>query len=478
MPDYKTSLWAATSPPPARPPLQQDLSVDVAVVGAGITGITAAYVLKRAGLRVAVLESRRVGSGETKRTTAHLTEVLDLRFRRLHSRFGRDGARLAVEGHRAAIDQLESLARALNIDCGFVRVGGYLVAETRAEIDELEQEVAAARELGLPATLVESTPLPLRVARALLLERQAQFHPRVYLDALAAHVDGDGSQIFETTHVQSIEDGEDGPAGKPCRVVTERGVVTARAVIVASGVPVSNQVLIHLKLAAYRTYAIAARQAAPVPAGLVWDMKDPYHYVRGQVVDGVPYLIIGGEDHKVGENPDTTEPFERLEAYAAERLGVAVAPTDFRWAGQIIEPGDGLPYVGRNALSRHVFVATGYAGNGITGGTWAAMVLADQVRGIQNRFSQLLDPTRIKPLAAGPTVARENVDYPKHLIADWLLPLGHRRQLERIPAGEGAVLSLRGVKLADSTSDAVGQRPLYFRPGGLPGRHGGGPRLS
>ena len=442
MPDYKTSLWAATSPPPPRPPLQQDTTVDVAVVGAGITGITAAYLLKQAGLRVAVLESRRVGSGETKRTTAHLTEVLDLRFRRLRTRFGRDGARLALEGHRAAIDQIESLTGTLQIDCGFARVGGYLVAETKGEVDELEEEVAAARDLGLSAALVETTPLPLRVARALMVDRQAQFHPRVYLDALAERVDGGGSQIYETTHVQSIED------GAPCRVVTERGVVTAKAVIVASGVPVSNQVFIHLKLAAYRTYAVAVKQAAPVSPGLVWDMKDPYHYVRGQVVDGVPYLIIGGEDHKVGESDDTTVPFERLEAYARERLGVEVAPTDLRWAGQIIEPADGLPYVGRNSLSKHLFVATGYAGNGITGGTWAAMVLADQVRGIENRWSALLDATRLKPLAAGPAVASENVDYPKHLIADRLLPLGHRGQLEQIPAGEGAVLSVHGTKLA------------------------------
>jgi len=442
MPDYKTALWAATNPPPPRPPLQHDLSVDVAVVGAGITGITAAHLLKEAGLRVAVLESRRVGSGETKRTTAHLTEVLDLRFRRLRSSFGRDGARLAVEGHRAAIDKIEALAGALKIDCDFTRVGGYLVAETPVEADELEEEVAAARDLGLWASLVDTTPLPLQVKRALLLDRQAQFHPRVYLDALADRVDGGGSQIFETTHVQSIED------GTPCRVVTDRGVVTAKEVIVASNVPVSNQVFIHLKLAAYRTYAIAARQAAPVAPGLVWDMKDPYHYVRGQVVDGTPYLIIGGEDHKVGESDDTTVPFQKLERYARERLGVEVAPTDFRWAGQIIESADGLPYVGRNSLSKHLFVATGYAGNGITGGTWAAMVLADQVRGVDNRWSQLLDATRLKPLAAGPTVASENVDYPKHLLKDRLLPLGHRKEMEKIPAGEGAVLSIQGTKLA------------------------------
>jgi Rieske Fe-S protein len=186
----------------------------------------------------------------------------------------------------------------------------------------------------------------------------------------------------------------------------------------------------------------------PVPPGLVWDMKDPYHYLRGQTVDGVPYLIIGGEDHKVGENDDTTTPFERLEAYASKRLGVTVAPTDYRWAGQIIEPADGLPYVGKNSFSKHLFVATGYAGNGITGGTWAAMVLSDEIRGVENRWSKLLDATRLKPLASIGAVASENADYPKHLISDRLLPFGHRGRLDEIPPGEGAVVSVEGARLA------------------------------
>jgi len=442
MPDYKTALWRASEPPAPRPQLPGDLTVDVAVVGAGITGVTAAYLLKQAGLRVAVLEARRVGSGETTRTTAHLTEVLDLRFRRLRARFGADGAKLALEGHRAAIERIEALARASKVDCDFTRVPGYLVAETPKEVEELEEEASAARELGLSPALVERAPLPLKVLRALALEGQAQFHPRTYLDALADQVDGGGSQIFEVTSVKDIED------GSPCRVTTDRGVVKERAVIVASGVPVLNQVFIHLKLAAYRSYVVAAKLPAALPPGLVWDMKDPYHYVRGQVVDGVPYAIIGGEDHKVGTEDDTTEPFARLEAYAAERLDIEVGATDYRWAGQIIESADGLPYVGRNSLSKHLFVASGYAGNGITGGTWAAMVLADEVRGVESRWSKLLDATRLKPLAAAGAVASENLDFPKHLIADRLLPLGRPGDLHGVAPGEGAVLSVKGEKLA------------------------------
>jgi Rieske Fe-S protein len=177
-------------------------------------------------------------------------------------------------------------------------------------------------------------------------------------------------------------------------------------------------------------------------------MKDPYHYVRGQTIRGVPYLIVGGEDHKVGEHDDTTQPFARLEAYASARLRQPIAPTDFRWSGQIIESADGLPYVGRNSLSKHVYVATGYSGNGMTGGTLAATILTDQVRGIANDWSALLDATRLKPLASAAAVVRENVDYPKHMLRDHLVLLPRKKEIERIPPGGGAVLSVDGTKLA------------------------------
>jgi glycine/D-amino acid oxidase-like deaminating enzyme/nitrite reductase/ring-hydroxylating ferredoxin subunit len=441
MPNYKTALWAEQEPAAPRRPLEGDLEVDVAVIGAGITGLTTAYLLKQAGLRVAVLESRRVGSGETKRTTAHLTEVLDLRFKRLISRFGEKGAKLAVEGQRAAIARISTLADELGVDCQLEQVDGYLIAETPSEGEDLEDEAGAARELGLSPVLGEA-PLPYRGARALRFEKQAQFHPRAYLDRLADRIDGGGCQIFEITSASDVTDGD------PCRVLTDRGTVTARDVVVASGVPISNRVFVHLKLGAYRSYVVAVRCAAPLAPGLFWDMKDPYHYVRSHVVDGTPYLIVGGEDHKVGEDDDTTAPFARLESYVAERFGLATAPTDYRWSGQIIESADGLPYVGRNTASRHVFVATGYGGNGITGGTWAGTVLADQIRHIENPWSALLDATRIKPLAAAGAVLSENLAFPKHLIADRLLPLGRKGGLDHIAAGEGAVVSVQGVKLA------------------------------
>jgi len=441
MPNYKTTLWADLETLPRFPSLAADVEVDVAIVGAGITGVTAALLLTRAGSKVALLESRRIGSGETGKTTAHLTEVLDLRFRRLISKFGQSGAALAVRGHRAAIQQIATFVRELGIDCDFEAQRGYLFAETKEDARELDGEAEAARRLGLEPRELTQTPLPFPIAAALCFEDQAQIHPRAYLDGLVAALAREGAQIFETTHVEDITDGE------PCQVKTAAGIVRARHVIVASGVPISDRYLVHPKLAAYRSYAVAVSNVPNAPAGLFWDVKDPYHYLRSHTVGGVRHLVVGGEDHKVGEHDDTTVPFQRLDAYVQSHFGRAAAATDHRWSGQIIEPADGLPYVGRDALARHVFIATGYSGNGITGGTLAARVLANQVHGTDDDWTELLDATRTKPFAAAAALVSENIDFPKHLARDHLLPLA-KRDLASIAPHDGAVLSVSGTKLA------------------------------
>jgi glycine/D-amino acid oxidase-like deaminating enzyme/nitrite reductase/ring-hydroxylating ferredoxin subunit len=446
MPNYTNSVWSEATPAPPYAPLAGNVAVDAAVVGGGITGITAALLLARAGRRVAVIEARRIGKGETGKTTAHLTEALDVSYEKLLSRFGPDGARLAAAGQRAAIERIATFAGECGIDCDLHRVPGFTFAETNAERAALEREAAAARRLGVAATLVDRAPLPFPIAGALRFDNQATIHPRVYLQGLERAFVGLGGQIFEDTQVVAIDE------GKPCRVISDRGVVAARDVIVAAHVPIVNRVLLHAKLAAYRTYVVGIdlEADAGVGDGLYWDMAEPYHYIRAQTIGGRRYLLVGGEDHKVGEADDTTASFDRLEAYVRVRFAREVAPTDFRWSGQIVTSADGLPYVGRNSMSHHVYVATGYAGNGITQGTLAATVLADEICGIANPFGELLDATRIKPLASAGAVLSENLDYPKHMLTDRLGggTDGGMAALGAIPPGEGRVLTLDGERLA------------------------------
>jgi glycine/D-amino acid oxidase-like deaminating enzyme/nitrite reductase/ring-hydroxylating ferredoxin subunit len=451
MPNYTNSVWSEVTPAPPRPQLDGNVAVDVAVVGGGITGITTALLLAREGRSVAVVEARRVGKGETGKSTAHLTEALDVRYHTLISRFGLEGARLAAAGQRGAIERIATLTEELEIDCGFHRAPGFLYAERPEQLAELEEEARAAERLDLDTSLVREVPLPFPTVRALRFENQAALNPRLYLQALAEALVAAGGLILEETQVVDIDESD------PCRVIADRGMVLARDVIVAAHVPISNRIFLHTKLAAYRTYAVGveipraagdghARGTLP-GEGLFWDLDDPYHFVRSQEVSDRTYLIVGGEDHKVGEIEDTTALFARLENYVRQRFGREVAPTDYRWSGQIVSSADGLPYVGRNSLSSHVYVATGYGGNGITQGTLAAAMLRDVVCQRPNRFTSLLDATRIKPLASARSFISENADYPKHLLED-RLPRPGKEGLADIEPGEGEVLSLDGERLA------------------------------
>lgn len=230
---------------------------------------------------------------------------------------------------------------------------------------------------------------------------------------------------------------------EPCRVHTENGAcVTADRVILATNAPL-NKVLLQTKIAHYRSYAVSG-PVATAPHGLFWDLDDPYHYIRNHRFDDVLHLIVGGEDHKTGQKADTEGSFERLSSYA-KRFGLTSIAS--RWSGQIIEPVDGLPYIGLNAASHRTYVATGYSGNGMTFGTLAAMILSDACLGRKNPFAELYDATRFKPLASLSSYISENLDFPMHLIRDAIKP-PEVRSIDEIKPGEGAIARVGKERLA------------------------------
>jgi glycine/D-amino acid oxidase-like deaminating enzyme/nitrite reductase/ring-hydroxylating ferredoxin subunit len=438
LPTASRSLWIADTRYPRFPPLQGDVTVDVAVVGAGITGLTAATLLKAAGKTVAVLEAHRVAEGVTGHTTAHLTEAIDATFGTLLSHFGEDGARLAVEAARTSLERIAGFVRERGIDCGFRRLPGFYYTERADRAQDVREEYEAARRLGLPATFTEDVPLPFPVAAGIRLDDQARFHVRRYLLPLLQGIPGGGSHVYEGTRVTNVHDGE------PCRVETETGTVTAGDVVVATHVPL-NKLFIQTKLAHYRSYVLACRVEGPVPDGLFWDDQDPYHYLRAQEAEGGALLIVGGEDHKTGQEDDTEARFRSLLEYARARFDVRSVA--YRWSAQVAEPVDGLPFIGRNSLSAHVYVGTGYSGTGMTFGTLAAMVSSDLILGREDRWARLFDATRVKPVAAAKEFVRENVDFPAHLVGD-RLEKAEGDSFAEVGRGEGKVVEVGGKKVA------------------------------
>jgi glycine/D-amino acid oxidase-like deaminating enzyme/nitrite reductase/ring-hydroxylating ferredoxin subunit len=432
------SLWMVTSPPRVMPTLASDLRTDVCIIGAGIAGITTAYLLAQAGRRVVLLEDGAVGGGESGRTTAHLTNAMDDRYHVLERLHGAEGARLAAASHGAAIDTIETIVHQERISCDFARLDGYLFVPPGDSPDILDAELEAAHRAGLagverlgraPVTGWDSGP-------CLRFPRQGQFHPLSYLNALVDAIERMGGQVFGKTHVTGVE------AGPPARIDTDgQRTVTAEFVVCATNTPIIDWLVIHSKQAAYRTFAVGARVASSsVVRALYWDTMDPYHYVRlaGDI------LIVGGEDHKTGQEDDALDRFRRLEEWSRERFPIGAV--EFRWSGQVMEPVDGLAYIGRNPGDKgHIFVATGDSGQGMTHGTIAGMLIRDLILGRANEWERLYDPSR-KSLLSAAEYVRENLNVAKQYI-DYVTP-GETQSEDQIQPGQGAVVRHGLKKLA------------------------------
>lgn len=439
-----TSVWMETDLPQFSP-LDRDLRVNVCIVGAGIAGMTCAYLLARTGRSIVVIDDGPIAGGETGRTTAHLTAALDDRYYEIEKLHGKDGARVAAASHSAAIDRVESIASLEEIDCDFERLDGYLFLGGDSKKEELTREHESSRRAGLATEMVDKIPgVSFDSGPALKFPRQAQFHPLKYLNGLTRAILRDGGKIYCGTHADKIVDGE------PAKVTTADGhVITADAIIVATNTPVNDWLIIHSKQAAYRTYVIGCRvPKGSIPRGLYWDTPDPYHYIRLQDAPNAPdseILIVGGEDHKTGQADDMNDRFACLEEWARKRFPM-IQSVDYRWSGQVMEPVDYMGYLGRNpGADRHIFVATGDSGNGMTHGTIAGILLTDLVLGLKNPWAALYDPSRVKLGAAGEYV-KENVNVAEQY-KDWITE-GDVENAEGIAPGEGAVIRRGSKKVA------------------------------
>jgi len=432
----------ATAEVPSGDRLTRDERADVCVVGAGIAGLSTAYLLVQAGRSVVVLDDGPVAGGETCRTTAHLSNVIDDRYHWLEQVHGEEGARIAAESHTAAIDRIEAVVRQEGIRCDFDRVDGYLFNAREGKQEDLAAEEEAARRAGLRVAKRDRVPWDFfDTGPCLQFPDQGQFHPLLYLSALAEAVRRGGGRIFTGAHASEIE------GGSPVRVVTSQGpVVQAAAVVVATNSPVNTRLAIHTKQAPYRTYVIGARvPEGAVPRSLYWDTLSPYHYVRLQrgETPGEEVLIVGGEDHKTGHDENPSDRHQELERWARERFPM-VRGVDFRWSGQVLETVDGVAFIGKSPGrgDDNVYIATGDSGMGMTHGTIAGILLTDLITGRENPWARLYDPSRISLRAAG-QFAKENLDVALQYAS--LAAPGEVRDPAEIPPGAGAVMR-RGVK--------------------------------
>ncbi|MGE3817859.1 MAG: FAD-dependent oxidoreductase [Isosphaeraceae bacterium] len=438
---FSESYWNVGPNLPRFPRLDENLKVDVVVVGGGITGVTTAYLLAKEGFSVALLERDRCGGVDTGHTTAHLTAVTDQRLNELVKRFGRDQARAVWHAGAVAIDEIEAIVRQEGIDCEFRRVPGYLHAPIGGKSAEgLVEDAELGREFGFEAEYLESVPFA--GTPGVRFENQAKFHPLKYLAGILERLPVLKCHVFERSEVIEVQD-------EPLAVKANGRTITCAYLVIATHVPLAGNVgmlgaaLFQTKLASYSSYVVGAKvKRGTVPEALFWDTSDPYRYLRADAYPSRDFVIFGGEDHKTGQDDPETR-FVALERRLGEIL--PEAEVTHRWSGQVVETNDGLPFIGEMAEKQ--FAATGFAGNGMTFGTLAAVMARDAVTGRENPWAALFDPNRKKILGGTWDYIRENLDYPYHMIKD-RLARSEDATTQDLKPGMGKILTLDGQRVA------------------------------
>lgn len=436
VPNEIKSLWTATSSPTGYPQLEGSMQADIAIIGGGIAGLNAAYFLMKERFKVVVLEAGRIVSGTSGNTTAKVTSQHGIKYDFLKRYFGPEKARIYGEANEWAVNELERIVKDENIDCDFERLPAYIYATTERGLKDLETELEACREIGLPASLESgeaSAPFP--VKGLLKFDNQAAFHPRKFLLAIAARIVGEGNHIFENSRVLDIKD------GLSFEVETEKGKVKASCVVIATNYPFYDKGMFFARMNQIRSYALAVRLKGPLPAGMFINLDESKLSFRPQRSGGDEWLVVGGGEHVVGEN-NSFDHFEMLERQAREHFDIG--SVGYRWAAEDSSTADKVPYVGRMPFAHNMFVTTGYGEWGMTTSLVSARIISDLIARKESRWEEVFTPARFRPLAS-----KEKLSEMLPRIFGRLFGRGQgKEKLMDLKPGEGMIIEHRGERLA------------------------------
>lgn len=450
-----TSLWQSNANG-FKPTLVSDQrKFDVAIAGGGITGVTTGLLLQRLGKSCIIFDSWHIGFGTTGGTTAHLNTLLDTPYPQIIDDFGKEKAKLVAQAAKDALDLIAENITKFKIDCGYSEAIGYMYSQNRKENNELQSIHEACKDVGVETEFVNALPIEMPFDHVLAFKRQAQFSPMDYVYGLALEFEKAGGIIRQNCRVNDVKGDE------PLQVETTDGVFEAKSFVFATHIPPGVN-LLHLRCVPNRSYAMSVRLASGnYPEGLVYDMKDPYHYYRTQNIAGVNYLIAGGYDHKTAHKSNTEESFMQLEAHIRQHFPVEEITN--KWSSQYYESVDGLPYIGHlPGKDDNVYVATGFGGNGMTYSHVAARVLTHLIMKLPDPYTSVFHPARIKPVAGFTNFVSHNADVVKQYSHKWL-PLDDIEELSSLAPGEGKVVKYNDESVAlhkDMSGGLHAVRPL------------------
>jgi len=438
---FRTSLWQNQMPDyTSKTTSPANKNFDVLIAGGGITGITTALQLQKSGLNCLVMEAHNLCFGTTGGTTAHLNTFFDTTYQQIEKNFGEEAAQLIAQATNQALELYKSNIEEYNIDCGYEQKDGYLYSQDEKQTEELDQIFEASKKAGVDVAYTDRIPLPIEFQKAIVYHEQANIHPSRYVYSLAKAFEEKGGVILQNCMVKNFK------GDNVLEVETSQGTFHTRSLIWATHIPPGVN-LLHFRCAPYRSYAMAVTlNNDAYPEGLAYDMYDPYHYYRTQIIDGKKYLIVGGEDHKTAHEENTEGCFNRLEAHVRKYFDVK--EVEFNWSSQYFEPADGLAYIGHlPGNPDNVLVATGYGGNGMTYSHIAATTLTDLIIKGESQYAKLFDPDRLKPIAGFANFVKENADVVKEFIGK-RLSKEKLDELTELAPGEAKLVKYEGKSLA------------------------------
>lgn len=419
--------------------LDRDIKVDVAIVGGGLAGISTAYLLKKEGLSVAVIEADRIAMGTTGHTTAKVTSQHGLIYNKLKIDFGEEIAKLYAESNEYAVKFIGDLVKSENIQCDFLIQPSYIYTQANEYTSVIEAEAKIATDLGIKAYYVEDIPLPFKIKNAVRFDNQAQFHPRKYILHLAKKIHGDGSFIFEGTRAVDVEE------GSTLKIKTSKGnTISAENLLITSHFPFyDGKGFYFTRLYPERSYILGIRIKEKFPEGMFITAEDPGRSLRSQPTDDGELVLVGGEHHKTAHGDNLMKHYENLRDFAKQNYSLVDIP--YRWSAQDYHTMDGIPYIGHlTSNTPNIFVATGFAKWGMTSSIVSSVIIRDLITKGENPWEKVYNPSRFTPGVSASSFITQNSDVAKNFV---------KGKLENLPSdldiknGEAKVIRIDGNRI-------------------------------
>lgn len=440
----KSPVWTFNSSPGNFKQLDRKISVEVAIIGGGITGITTAQLLKKKGIKTAVIESRKIGQGTTGQSTGNLYAPTEYDFSKLFSKYSFSQVQQVILSRLQAMETIRKNIEQFSIDCDFhLRPMYYFNAYNDKN---LQHEKRHAHELGLQTTSLPKD-FPLYFEDGYGIENQAQFNPLIYTQRLAHEIFDADCEIFEDTCVKEIEKDDEFYYLK-----TDMTRIKAKYVVHATHTPKGLLVPYHTALAPYREYGIAVTLKNDLyPEGIFWAYYGEEKFsLRSYKNDSGSFLICIGSMHKVGQAKDNRENIQNLIEFVNRHF--EVASVDYIWGGQNYKAADMLPYIGRKSEDSGEFIATGFSTDGLVYGTLAAQIISDAIAQIENPYAELYKAHRSQPLKAAKNVVKENLNVLGKLVGDFFKN-GEPQEVEDLKPNEGKLIQTEEGKFAVSRDE-------------------------